>query len=128
MRQDSSITEIKGIGEKTCKQLHDELGVEKPSDVLKLTKNDFRYIDDIVLENDTFFSSGTTPAGKPSITFEKVINEKYMLVEYVSDKHHTLEVQTMWKNKKKNSVTVLRDNNPGLNTPKAGSDTSSFLY
>ena len=26
----------------------------------------------------------------------------------------------------KNSVTVLRDNNPGLNTPKAGSDTSSF--
>lgn len=49
-----------------------------------------------------------------------------MLVEYVSDKHHTLEVQTIWKNKKKNSVTVLRDNNPGLNTPKAGSDTSSL--
>lgn len=105
---------------------HGDVKTEELRGQVAVTKNDFRYIDDIVLENDTFFSSGTTPAGKPSITFEKVINEKYMLVEYVSDKHHTLEVQTMWKNKKKNSVTVLRDNNPGLNTPKAGSDTSSF--
>ena len=105
---------------------HGDVKTEELRGQVAVTKDDFRYIDDIVLENDTFFSSGTTPAGKPSITFEKVINEKYMLVEYVSDKHHTLEVQTMWKNKKKNSVTVLRDNNPGLNTPKAGSDTSSF--
>ena len=31
----------KGIGEKTCKQLYEELGVKKPSDILKLTKKDF---------------------------------------------------------------------------------------
>ena len=32
----------KGIGEKTCARLVDELDVRKPSDVLKLTKEDFR--------------------------------------------------------------------------------------
>lgn len=32
----------KGIGEKTCKLLHDELGVEKPSDILRLTTKDFK--------------------------------------------------------------------------------------
>lgn len=37
-------TEInaKGIGEKTCAQLYYELGIEKPSDILKLTKEDFK--------------------------------------------------------------------------------------
>lgn len=32
----------KGIGEKTCEQLYDELGVSKPSEVLKLEQKDFR--------------------------------------------------------------------------------------
>lgn len=32
----------KGIGDKTCAQLYNELGVSKPSEVLKLDKNDFR--------------------------------------------------------------------------------------
>jgi NAD-dependent DNA ligase len=32
----------KGIGEKTCAQLHDELGVTKPSQILKLTADDFK--------------------------------------------------------------------------------------
>lgn len=31
----------KGIGEKTCKQLYDELGIRKPSQILKLTEKDF---------------------------------------------------------------------------------------
>lgn len=32
---------------------------------------------------------------------------KYVLVEYVSDNNKTLEVQTMWKHKKKNSSNVF---------------------
>lgn len=32
----------KGIGEKTCKQLYDELGISKPSQILNLTKKDFK--------------------------------------------------------------------------------------
>lgn len=32
----------KGIGEKTCAQLHNELGINKPSEILKLNKNDFK--------------------------------------------------------------------------------------
>lgn len=32
----------KGIGEKTCEQLHNELGINKPSEILKLTEKDFR--------------------------------------------------------------------------------------
>lgn len=32
----------KGIGEKTCEQLYDELGVTKPSEILKLTIDDFK--------------------------------------------------------------------------------------
>lgn len=32
----------KGIGEKTCEQLHTELGINSPSDVLKLSTKDFR--------------------------------------------------------------------------------------
>ena len=32
----------KGIGEKTCEQLYDELGVSKPSEILKLEQKDFR--------------------------------------------------------------------------------------
>lgn len=35
----------KGIGDKTCEQLYDELGVRKPSDVLKLDKKDFRSLE-----------------------------------------------------------------------------------
>ena len=42
-----------------------------------------------------------TKEGKPSITFEKNIGNKYVVVEYISDKHHNLEVQTMWINKKR---------------------------
>ena len=32
----------KGIGEKTCAQLYDELGVTKPSEILKLSLNEFK--------------------------------------------------------------------------------------
>lgn len=32
----------KGIGEKTCGQLYNELGISRPSQILKLTKNDFK--------------------------------------------------------------------------------------
>lgn len=32
----------KGIGEKTCSQLYNELGISKPSEILKLTKEDFK--------------------------------------------------------------------------------------
>ena len=105
---------------------HGNVNTELLRGQVAVLKSDFKYIDAIILENDNFYYSGTTKDGKPSITFEKNINDKYVLVEYISDKHHNLEVQTMWKNKKKNSVTVLHEDCPGLNTSKTGSDISSF--
>ena len=66
---------------------------------IAVKKSDFKYIDDIILNNDNFFCSGTTKQGKPSITFEKRIGNKYIIVEYISDKHHNLEVQSMYKKK-----------------------------
>lgn len=62
---------------------------------IAITKDDFKYIDDVILESDNFYYSGTTKNGKPSIIFEKIIDNKYVIVEYISDKHHNLEVQTM---------------------------------
>ena len=74
---------------------------EKLRGQMPVCMDNFKYIDDIVTGNDSFYYSGITKEGKPSITFEKTIGNKYVVVEYISDKHHNLEVQTMWINKKR---------------------------
>lgn len=74
---------------------------EKLRGQIPVSVEDFKYIDDIVAANDCFYYSGRTKEGKPSITFEKTIGNKYVVVEYISEKHHNLEVQTMWINKKR---------------------------
>ena len=71
--------------------------------------DDFTYIDDIILDNERFYVSGVTSSNKMAIIFEKNLDYKYTLVTYISDKHHNIEVQTMYKHKKKNSFTVLHE-------------------
>ena len=71
--------------------------------------DDFTYIDDIILDNERFYVSGVTSSNKMAIVFEKDLDYKYTLVTYISDKHHNIEVQTMYKHKKKNSFTVLHE-------------------
>ena len=71
--------------------------------------DDFTYIDDIILDNERFYVSGVTSSNKMAIVFEKNLDYKYTLVTYISDKHHNIEVQTMYKHKKKNSFTVLHE-------------------
>ena len=90
-----------------------------------VTKNDFGFIDDIVLNPDKVLAGGVNNGGKPAIIFEKILGDKYTLVEFVSDKHHTLEVQTMFKHKKKNSATVDNTQKSLFQTSRTDSSTSS---
>lgn len=97
---------LKGDNVRKIMKDHGNPETESKRGQIAVTKSDFDYIDDIILEPDNIYLSGKTSSGKPSITFEKNIDNKYTLVEFVSDKNHTLEVQTMYKNKKKNSPTA----------------------
>lgn len=90
-----------------------------------ITIEDFNYIDDIVLEADKIFLSGKTKQGKDVITFEKKINNKYTLVEFISSRQKTLETQTMFKSIKKNSFTADNTKSP-IPTSKTNSDSSSL--
>lgn len=80
----------------------------KKSEILRgqipITLNDFLLIPFIIVNYDKVYLSGYTDKGKPSITFEKKINNNYFLINYVQDKSKSLEVQTMYK-AKKNSAT-----------------------
>lgn len=71
-----------------------------------ITLKDFERIDNIILEADNIYISGKTKHNKDVIAFEKELNNKYTLIEFVSTKRKTLETQTMYKKIKKNSVTV----------------------
>lgn len=71
-----------------------------------ITLKDFERIDNIILEADNIYTSGKTKHNKDVIAFEKKLNNKYTLIEFVSTKRKTLETQTMYKKIKKNSVTV----------------------
>ena len=71
-----------------------------------ITLKDFERIDNIILEADNIYISGKTKHNKDVIAFEKKLNNKYTLIEFVSTKRKTLETQTMYKKTKKNSVTV----------------------
>ncbi len=86
--------------------------------------DDFNYIDDIINEPDFINLSHSTKDNKPGLIFIKKIVKEYTTIEYVSDKHKTLETQTMYVHKKKNSVTTGDINNPSQ-TSKTDSDTSS---
>lgn len=67
--------------------------------------NDFLLIPFIIANYDKVYLSGFTDKGKPSITFEKCINNNYFLINYVKDKSKSLEVQTMYKIKKNSATT-----------------------
>ena len=86
--------------------------------------DDFNYIDDIINEPDFINLSHSTKDNKSGLIFIKKIVKEYTTIEYVSDKHKTLENQTMYVHKKKNSVTTGDINNPSQ-TSKTDSDTSS---
>lgn len=56
-----------------------------------ITLEDFKHIDDIILEADNIYLSGKTVNNKDVITFVKKLNNKYTLVEFVSNKRKTLD-------------------------------------
>lgn len=62
-----------------------------------ITESDFLLISKIIYNFDLIKKSGTTKENKPVITFKKHFNKTYYLVCYISDKHFTLEIQTMYK-------------------------------
>lgn len=67
---------------------------------VKVIDNDFKLIPEIISDYDNVYISGLTNDNKPVVTFEKVINNKYFVVNYISDKRHNLEIQTFWIQKK----------------------------
>ena len=94
-----------------------------------ITKEDFKNIPTIINAADNITKGYDTKQGKPTITFEKNIDGNNVVTTYVSDKHHNLELQTMYKfkNKKTNSFTGVNESNDSLtSTPKANSDTNLF--
>lgn len=93
-----------------------------------ITDSDFLKVREVVNNPDAIELAGKTLQGKDAIRFEKNIDGNLVIITYVSDKHKNLELQTMYKfknNKKRESATVLRENNaPELNTSKkTGSST-----
>ena len=106
----------------TLKQ-HGNTESEAKRGQIAVTEEDFQKIPQIVSDFDNVYLSGNSQEGKPSLTFEKEIDNIYYVVNYVSDKHHNLEVQTMYK-QKKNSATADSVPSPIL-TSETNSGTSS---
>jgi len=79
---------------------------EKIRGQIEIINSDFYLITDIISAFDDVVLSGLNKSGKPVLTFKKVYNEFYYLVNYISDKNHNLEVQTMYKKQKKSSSTA----------------------
>ena len=94
---------------------------------LPITINDFSNIPDIINYPDNVSNEGLNGDGKPVIKFEKNIDGNTVVVTYVSDKHNTLELQTMYKfknNKNIDSVNATNELNPLVRTSKTNIDTS----
>ena len=88
-----------------------------------VTEDDIAKIYDIVKAPDNIYTSGETKQGKPVITFEKQIGDLYFYVQYVSDKHKTLDGQTMYIRRKKSPYTGEDNQNDSLvNTSETTSD------
>ncbi len=86
---------------------YEDLNSKKQKDYIEIETNrlirnmdvdqiTYQEIDDIISEPDNIELSGSTKENKPSLIFSKIINNKYELVEFVSDKHMTLEVKTIY--------------------------------
>ena len=96
---------------------------------LPITDDDILNIANVINNYDDVHSSGISNENKPSITFEKNINGNTVVVTYVSDKHHNLEVQTMYKFKNNkgapstetnalNALATTSETDSGTETPK----------
>lgn len=91
-----------------------------------LTIEDFENIPDIINNPDNLEEAGKSKQGKPAIRFEKNINGNNVVITYTSDKHKTLEFQTMYKfkNDKKNSLVTASNEKTLDTTSKTNSDTA----
>ena len=102
---------LKGDNVRKIIKDHGNKVLEKLRGQEAITLEDFKHIDDIILEADNIYLSGKTINNKDVITFVKKLNNKYTLVEFISIKRKTLETQTMYKKIKKNSVTAENTTN-----------------
>lgn len=94
---------------------------------IALTENDFGNITEIINNPDNIVNAGLNKDNKQVIQFEKNINGNNVVVTYVSDKHHNLELQTMYKfknDKKIDSFTETNEINSLARTSKTDSDTN----
>ena len=65
-----------------------------------VTEKDFELIPDIIANYDEIVLGKETFSGKPTIIFNKKINNLYYVVSYSSDRTHSLDIITMWKRTK----------------------------
>lgn len=103
---------------------HGNSDIESKRGQIAITEDDFEKIPKVISEFDYVSSSLNYESGKPVLTFKKWIKNNYCVVNYVSDKHHNLEVQTMYI-QKKNSATMYDVQSPIL-TSRTNSGTSSI--
>jgi|GEM_PF-3168445 len=89
-------------------------------------ETDFADIVDVVQTPDKVSLSEEARFGKPVIEFEKYINGRTVVITVVSDKHRDLNVQTIYKGIKKESLATASGEQAPNNTPKATSGTASF--
>ncbi len=92
----------------TVKKIINSHGTEKEffRGQIPITYEEIKNIPQVVAKPDIVSKSGTSAQGKPAITFSKDIDGMTYVVTYISDKHKNLEVQTMYKHKKIEPVTV----------------------
>lgn len=109
---------------------HGKIETETPRGQIPITKEDIKNIPKIINEADNISRGFDTYQEKPSITFEKNIDGNNVVVTYLSDKHHNLELQTMWKFKnnknfdiKNNPVTGVDEQSSPTTTSETNSDT-----
>lgn len=72
-----------------------------------VVKDDFKLLSIVISNFDEIYESGLSKDEKLSITFRKNIGNDYYLINYISDKRKSLELQTVYKINamKKNSAT-----------------------
>lgn len=106
---------------------HSNIKKEQLRGQIPITELDFANIPLIINNADNIIHNGENKQGKPVIQFEKNIDGNNVVITYVSDKHNTLELQTMYKfknNKKMDSVTTSNAINTLNRTSKTNSDTN----
>ncbi|MDO4581519.1 MAG: hypothetical protein Q4B96_02905 [Bacillota bacterium] len=108
--------------QKIIRNSHGKASAEMPRGQRAVTEEDILLLLKVADAPDNIYlSNKTTQDGKPVIIFEKMVGDKYVYTQYVSDKHHTLDGQTLYITHKKSPRTVSDNESSPIITPETNS-------